>query len=155
MLFGADVATGTPAGARPVFTPQGENVGYLAGGGRLVVQPGFAADLSAPFPARTVQQASGRVPPASRAEALVLLDANGGYVGYIAGAAFFAPSSASPAEAATGGVPGVRSGAEVVDDTWPWHYTVGLVAITGGILGLGIAASVDDDDDKPASPVAP
>lgn len=155
VLFDAGVAASPRTAVRAVFTPQGENVGYLAGGSRLVVQPGFAADLRAPFPTRTVQQASSKVPPESRAGALVLLDANGGYVGYIAGATFFAPSAAAAAAAAAGDLPGARSGSEVADAGWPWHYTVGLLVITGGILGLGIAATINDDEDKPASPVAP
>lgn len=154
----ADAAAPAPAGARVVFTPEGENVGYVEDGRRLVVRPGFAADLSARFPARTVEQASARVPPASRGEALLLLDANGGYAGYVADAVFYSASTAMPVAAAAaaaapgtsgqGAAGGQQSGA-LGDSQWPWHYTVGLLAIVGGTVALVIA------NDDAASPVGP
>ncbi len=142
-MFGARTAAPARTG-RPAFGARGENVGYLTADGALVVRAGFARDLSRPFEQRAVAQALARIPETHRSDAAPIFDVDGRYLGYIQGASFHA--LAGPAQTAPPG----QSGA-AVDTQWPWHYTVGMLAIAGGV---GVAIAVDSDDD-PASPTGP
>lgn len=145
-MFG--VRTPLPgATGRAAFTAKGQNVGYLGADGALIVRAGFARDLSGPFAPRTVAQAIARIPETDRADAAPIFDVQGRFLGYVRGASFHALTGPTPpAEAA----PSSQSGA-VADTGWPWHYSVGMLAIAGGV---GIAVAVQSDDD-PASPNSP
>lgn len=126
---GADA--GAPRGARAVFTPRGESIGYLGPDATLVVHPGYTADLTQPFPPRLVQMAMARVPERDRGEALPVFDVNGGYTGYLSGSVFFA--QAQVAQAVGTPPPPVDSG---VSGT-----VVAGIILGAGVLGVGIAAA--------------
>ena len=90
-LFSADVPSESPAaGAKAVFSPKGESLGFLQLDKQLVVRPGYTADLTQPFPPKTVQLAMAKIPAADSAIAMPVFDVNGGYVGYLAGPTFHA-----------------------------------------------------------------
>lgn len=163
-VFAADATITLTTPGRFVFGPRGDSVGYLDPAGGLVVHPGVAADLTGPMPAGTVRLALARIPEARRTDATPLFDLEGGYVGYVAGPAFF-PSVASaaqvPAPAAQAQAqaqaepPFVETLEGGFGDGWPWYYYAGAVVAAGG-LGLGIAAAAGGGgDDAPATPVAP
>lgn len=154
LLFSSDIPASPPPGTKAVFGPGGENVGYLTADSRLVVQPGYAANLTRPFASGTVQQATARMPEASRAGALPLLDVSGAYVGYVAGPLFYAaaqeeqkkPPAGAPEfkESLGGGLKGI-----------PWYYYAGGAALAVG-AGVGIAvAAGGGGGEAPASPIAP
>ena len=96
-LFSSDQLPAPAAGARAAFTPAGENIGYLDRGGRLVIHPGFATDLTRPFAPRLVQLAAAGIPEGDRrSDAVPLFDVNGGYVGYLKGPVFYAQLQVEP-----------------------------------------------------------
>jgi hypothetical protein len=133
---------------RLVFGPRGDSVGYLEDARTLVVHPGFAADLTAPFPAKTVRRAVAAIPPARQPEATPLFDVAGAAVGYVAGPGFF-PMTAQ----ASGGPVFVET---LPDEGWPWYYYAAAGVAAGGLgVGIAVAVSGGGDSDPPASPVSP
>jgi hypothetical protein len=103
-LFSTDQLPAPAAGARAAFTPAGENIGYLDRGGRLVIHPGFATDLTRPFAPKLVQLAAAGIPEGDRrSDAVPLFDVNGGYVGYLKGPVFYAQMQAEPPTATSPG----------------------------------------------------
>ena len=90
-LFAVDAPAESPAaGAKAVFSPKGENLGFLQPDKQLVVRPGYTADLTQSFPPKTVQLAMAKIPSADSGIAMPVFDVNGGYVGYLAGPTFHA-----------------------------------------------------------------
>lgn len=89
-----------PPGSKAVFDPKGESVGYLRPDAQLVVQPGYSSDLTRPFPAKLVQLAMARIDEKNREDAVPVFDVNGGYVGYLAGAAFHSEGHLAQAQVA-------------------------------------------------------
>jgi hypothetical protein len=68
-LFSAEAPSESPAaGAKAVFSPKGESFGFLQPTRQLVVRPGYTADLTQPFPRRTVQLAMAKIPDADRTD---------------------------------------------------------------------------------------
>jgi len=132
-LFTSDAAAAPPAGARAVFGPRGESLGYLAPGGRLVIQPGYTADLTGPFPGRLVAAALGRVPDARRDAAYPLFDVGGAAVGYLAGPIFYSQAVGVVAPARPVEVMVARDPAEVVPRGQPTPQPLAR----GAFLGVG------------------
>jgi hypothetical protein len=171
-LFSSDVPSIPPAGVRPVFNPQGESVGYLTQNGQLVVQSGYATDLTQPFATGTVQQGVAKIPEAARAGALALFDVNGGYVGYVAGPVFYTPAMIAPAAgiaapaasvaavpaaagaAAPAGGAGAAGAASSGIPTYVYYVVGGLVLVGGGV-GVAAAAGAFEGKETPATPVSP
>lgn len=107
-LFTSEAPGEPPAGAKAVFGPTGESLGYLGPDAQLVVQPGYTNDLTRPFPPKLVRLAMARIPEAEQADAMPVFDVNGGYVGYLAGPTFH---GATPtASVAPGGLHEKRGG---------------------------------------------
>jgi hypothetical protein len=164
-LFTSDVPNEiVPNGAKGVFSAKGESLGYLQPDGRFVVHPGFAADLTGPFPPKTVQVAMATIPAKSRADVEPLFDVNGGYVGYVAGPLFYyaqargaqvkgAPAAPAEKEPTAGAEDVVLAPAR-----W-WDYAVAAAVIVGS--GVAMAAGVGTFDEEegpavtPATPVTP
>jgi len=113
-LFISEAPAGPPAGARAVFDPRGESLGYLRPDAQLVVHPGYTADLTQPFSPKLVQLAMARIDEKNRSDATPVFDVNGGYVGYLAGPIFYAQAQvgqgqvaqAQVAQAVAGGAAG-------------------------------------------------
>lgn len=95
-LFGGEGPVAPPAGAKAVFNPRGESLGWLRPDAQLVVHPGYTADLTQPFPAKLVQLAAAKIPEAARSDAMPLFDVHGGYLGYLAGPVFHAQAQLAP-----------------------------------------------------------
>ncbi len=134
-LFTADSPASPPAGARGVFLPTGESIGYLDAEGQLVVAPGFTANLTGPVPARLVQLAQAGIPKDLASDASPLFDVNGGYVGYTVGPVFYASNHTTPAQVTPPAVQppktaGLSTGAKV-----GLGVLAGVVVI-GGVIGL-------------------
>jgi hypothetical protein len=152
-MFSASVPGSPPAGARGVYTPRGESLGYLAADSRLVVHPGFTRDLTQPYPQRLVQVAMAKIPEGERKDSTPLFDVNGGYVGYLSNSGFYpvtvvgqaGQTQVAQAVGAQGGqlqvAQAVAGEAASEDTNWtPWIVGGSIVAVTGGVVG-GLAAS--------------
>ena len=94
-LFGADVSQTPPAGATAAFGPTGESLGYVGPDGRLVVKPGYTADLLRPFPAKLTRSALTTIPESQRAEATPIFGVNGRFLGHQVGSGFSSRSTAA------------------------------------------------------------
>lgn len=147
-FFSTDPVPPVPAGAKGVFAPSGESIGYLGLEGGLVIQPGFTNDLTRPFAPKLVQLAMATIPEKDRSEETVpLFDVNGGYVGYLSGPVFYAQAT-QPTPAPTAARP-------------PRGVPLGAIAAMGAgaaaALGLGIAAATGafDRGEGVASPIGP
>ena len=110
-LFSSDAPSASAAGAKGVFTPKGESIGYLQTDGRLIVQPGFTADLTRPFP-QDGPPSDGHYPAGTESDAMPLFDVNGKYLGYLNGSDFYPQERV--AQAFQGGTS--RSGAQRAAD---------------------------------------
>ncbi len=82
-LFESDIPAAPPPGAKGIFTPNGERLGYLQPDGRLIVHPGFTADLTRPFLNKLVRMAMATIPEESRSDTTPLFNVNGKYPGYL------------------------------------------------------------------------
>lgn len=141
-LFSTDIPAAPPAGARGVFTPKGESIGYLRPDAQLVVHPGFTADLTQPFPARLVQVAMATIPEKTRQDSVPLFDVNGGYVGYLAGPVFYAQAQV----------------AQAVEGAAPVGVASALPAVISGAVLLGAGAAIvaaSAAAPPPATPLQP
>src|SRR5215475_110511 len=65
-LFTTETPPPAPANAKPVFGPGGESVGYVGPDGKLVVYPGFTANLTRPYAPRLIQLAMASIPQDKR-----------------------------------------------------------------------------------------
>jgi hypothetical protein len=150
LLFTSSVApTSPPSGSKPVFDPKGESLGYLRPDAQLVVQPGYTSNLTRPFPPKMVQYAMAKIDEKNREDAVPVFDVNGGYVGYLAGPAFYAqgqqvaPAHLSQAQIAQAQIaPAVEVGAggAASGTILGMNATAALVA-GGSLLGVvGIGA---------------
>src|SRR5438552_3469970 len=93
-LFAVDGPIAPPAGAKAVFSPSGESVGYIAPDGGLAIHPGFTADLTQPFSPKLVRLAMNSIQDTDqRDDATPLFDVSGSYVGYLSGPVFFAQTN--------------------------------------------------------------
>ncbi|MGH7265507.1 MAG: hypothetical protein ACREMB_11735 [Candidatus Rokuibacteriota bacterium] len=145
-----------PAGARALFSPKGESVGYLHRTD-FVVHPGFTADLTQPFSPRLVLVAAARIPEKDRSDAMPIFDVNGGYVGYLAGPIFHAQvAGAGGVQVAQGAIGGGGGGNTLSTETQT--FLGGGVALGFAAFGTGMALR-DNDRDCPdgsaATPVRP
>ncbi len=150
-LFTADSPVSPPAGARGVFLPTGESIGYLDAEGQLVVAPGFTANLTGPVPARLVQLAQAGIPKDLVSDASPLFDVNGGYVGYAVGPVFYASNHIAPTQVTPPAVQppkkaGLSTGAKV-----GLGVLAGAVVI-GGAIGLAGGGGGGGGGDSCASP---
>jgi hypothetical protein len=144
-LFSSDPPATSAAGAKGVFTPKGESIGYLQTDGHLIVQPGFTADLTRPFPTKTVRLAMATIPEATESDAMPLFDVNGKYLGYLNGSDFHPQEQVAQAfQGGTSGRGGTTGGGFSSNDL----LGVGAVVGTGGaIMGLGFSGVFSSDDD--------
>jgi hypothetical protein len=178
-LFTSDVAAGTiPDGAKAIFSARGESLGYLDPEGQFVVSPGYTSDLTRPFAPRIVQAALANVPPKDRADAELLFDVNGEYVGYVVGPVFYAQTelaagaavsgasridrgaaSVAPGAiagtAAAGGAAVHRSGSVGTTGTEVAAGTAVHEAGTAGPAGAGVKAFSLNGDNGCATPIDP
>jgi len=144
-LFTSEAPAAPPAGARGVFSPRGESIGYLMPRGGLVVHPGYTADLTQPFAPRLVQLAMGKVPERDRTDAVPVFDVNGGYVGYLSGPVFYAQAvgvePSTGAQASTSGVQVAQAPfGEAGLTTGQWVLIGGALVFVGG-LSYGVSES--------------
>jgi hypothetical protein len=157
-LFTSEAPSRPPAGAKAVFDPKGESLGYLRPDAQLVVQPGYTADLTQPFPRKLVQVAMAKVDAKHRADAVPIFDVNGGYVGYLSGPVFYAQAQLAPGQAAEGQVTqgqaqvaqaqltqavapvgGVMAGADIA----ALGAAGGSIAVFGGVAAAGSTGTFD------------
>jgi hypothetical protein len=139
-LFAVDAPAESPAaGAKAVFSPKGESLGYLQLDKQLVVRPGYTADLTQPFPPKTVQLAMAKIPSADSGIAMPVFDVNGGYVGYLAGPTFHAqaigtqsPPAGQVQMAQAVGAGGTGAAAGGIN---PLYVAGGLLLLTGLVIG--------------------
>jgi hypothetical protein len=134
-FFTTDALPAPPAGAKAVFAPGGQSIGYLGFDGRLIVHPGFTSGLTRPLPAKLVQLAQASIPDEhSKSDALPLFDVNGASVGYVAGSVFYAQSIQTTPPTAAGEVPKRESRGI---PAWVWWAGGGVVLVAVGALALG------------------
>jgi hypothetical protein len=144
-VFSAPAPAAAAAGARGVYTPRGESLGYLGADAQLVVHPGYTRDLTQPYPQRLVQVAMAKVPEADRKEATPLFDVNGGYVGYLSNSGFYSSTRVAQAQPQVAqAVAGPPAGPEATPEegtNWtPWIFAGAAFLVVGGTVG-GLAAS--------------
>ena len=156
-LFSSDAPSASAAGAKGVFTPKGESIGYLQTDGRLIVQPGFTADLTRPFPTKMVRLAMATIQAGTESDAMPLFDVNGKYLGYLNGSDFYSQERVAQAfQGGTSGSGGATGGGFLTQDL----LGVGAVVGTGGaIIGMGLSGVFTSDDGgalpPPATPILP
>jgi hypothetical protein len=142
-LFSSDAPSTSGAGAKGVFTPKGESIGYLQTDGRLVVQQGFTADLTRPFPTKMVRLAMATIPDATESEAMPLFDVNGKYLGYLNGSDFY------PQEQVVQAFQGRTTGhGDTTGGGFTGRDLIGTAAVlgTGGtLIGLGVSGVFTSD----------
>jgi hypothetical protein len=143
-LFSSDPPSTSAAGAKGVFTPKGESIGYLQTDGHLIVKPGFTADLTHPFPTKMVRLAMAAIPEATESDVMPLFDVHGKYLGYLNGADFYPQERVAQAfQGGTSGRGGATAGGFSTNDL----LGVGAVVGTGGaIMGLGLSGVFSSDD---------
>lgn len=159
----APTSTAVPAGARGVYTPKGESLGYLSLESQLFMHPGFTRDLTRPFPPKLVQTAMAKIPDTDRQDGTPLFDVNGGYVGYLSNSGFYGSSRVAQAQgqvaqaqiapmpqlAQAGVIGGTTQGAET---SWtPWVVAgIGVLAV-GGVGGLAASGQFSGSSSSDAS----
>jgi hypothetical protein len=137
-LFSSDAPSTSEAGAKGVFSPKGESVGYLQTDGHLVVRPGFTADLTRPFPTKMVRLAMATIPDATESDAMPLFDVNGKYLGYLNGSDFYPQERV--AQAFQGGTTGGGfTGRDLVG-------TAAVLGTGGALIGLGLSEVFTSDE---------
>ena len=146
-LFTSEGSARPPSTARPVFDPGGKSLGYLHHDGRLVVRPGYTADLTQPFPSRFVLMAMEKIPPKDRSDAVPVFDLNGRYEGYLAGPVFYAQA---PARTEAAGEP-----ADTILGMELLAFFV-LAGSLGPVVGLGVAGAAGAfGGGRSATPIGP
>jgi hypothetical protein len=161
-LFSTDAQPTPPASSRAAFTPAGESIGYLDARGRLVIHPGFTADLTRPFAPKRVQLAANGIPAEHRQnDAVPLFDVNAGYLGYLSGPAFYAQLQADPPGATpprNGEVkpePPSESTGMSTRTKWIIAGVVAGVAVVGGIAAFAIGGGGGNGGSGGGSPNPP
>jgi hypothetical protein len=144
-LFSSDALPTPPASSRAAFTPAGESIGYLDARGRLVIHPGFTANLTRPFAPKLVQLAANDIPVAHRQnDAVPLFDVNAGYLGYLSGPAFYAqlqadpPGTTPPRNGEPEKPPATESTGWSSRTKWTIAAVVAGVVVAGGIAAFAI-----------------
>lgn len=152
-FFSSEMVSEPPPDARGVYTTQGESLGYLRPDARLVVHPGFTADLTRPFPPKLVQLAMARIPAEHRSDAMPLFDVHGGYVGYVSGPTFYAQAQIAQAQVLSDDA----GGAGILEGLGPVGGAVGGPVLTGSTEGFGTQTGPDvpapPPDGTPLRPV--
>src|SRR5437867_3800632 len=146
-LFAVDGPIAPPAGAKAVFSPSGESVGYIAPDGGLAIHPGFTADLTQPFSPKLVRLAMNSIQDTNqRDDATPLFDVNGGYLGYLAGPVFYAQTNFGQARdndnQARAGAPlpqGTQGGGTGSSISPKFALSAGAVAAVAGGAALGVS----------------
>jgi FecR-like protein len=150
-LFTSETIKTPPSGAKGAFTPTGESIGYLQPDGQFVVQPGFTADLTQPFPPNLVRVAMATIPEATASDATPLFDVNGGYLGYLDDASFYPQMRMAQA---IGG--GSASGAAGGGMSTSGFVALGSIfGVGGGLMGLGFSGAFSQDNPGSATPIQP
>lgn len=142
-VFSASAPASAPAGARGVYTPRGESLGYLGADSHLVVHPGYTRDLTQPYPQRLVQVAMAKIPEADRKDGTPLFDVNGGYVGYLSNSGFYSATRVAQAQPQVAQAVGAQTpppGGEEETNWTPWIVGGAAFLVVGGTVG-GLAAS--------------
>ncbi len=152
-LFSSDALPPSPTGAKGVFTPKGESVGYLQTDGQLVVHPGFTADLTHPFPTKLVRLATATIPDTAESDVMPLFDVNGRYLGYLNASDFYPQTQVAQAFAGgTTGQGGTGGGGFTARDL----IGVGSIfGVGGAIIGCGLSGCFTSDRPTPATPIQP
>jgi len=153
-LFSSDAPSTSAAGAKVVFTPQGESIGYLQTDGQLVVQPGYTADLTRPFPPKLVRLAMATIPEGTESDAMPLFDVHGKYLGYLDGSEFYPQERVAQAiQGGTGGGGSTGGGFTGADIIAP----LAILGTGGALIGVGLSGGFtsDDDGEPPPSGVTP
>jgi hypothetical protein len=160
-LFAADGPLAPPPGAKAVFAPRGDSVGYIGPDGSLAIHPGYTADLTQPFAPKLVRLAMNTIPDKEqRSDATPLFDVNGGYVGYLAGPVFYAQSTSTDATGQGAAAQGGAQGAGKAPSFSPkFALGAGAVAAVGGggvaAMGMGGGGGGNGGSGAPAqSPAA-
>jgi hypothetical protein len=146
-FFTSDPPVTPSPGAKGAFAPSGQSIGYLEADGQLVIEPGFTANLTRPFPPRLIRLAMASIPENDLANAAMpLFDVNGAYVGYLVGPVFYAQAAQAAPPAAEG-----------EESAWPsWvGAAVGVAAVGVGISAGAGAFSGGGPGCRPATPVGP
>jgi hypothetical protein len=161
-LFISEAPVGAPPGARAVFDPKGESLGYLRPDAQLVVQPGYTADLTRPFSPKLIQLAMARIDERNRPDAMPVFDVNGGYVGYLAGPVFHAQGQLAQGQLAQGqlaqaqiaqAVAGTPAGGP---STFLGMNSTAFFALGGSLLAVGgVTAAGASGAFKAATPLGP
>jgi hypothetical protein len=160
-FFTSDPLPPVPDGAKAVFAPGGESIGYLGHEGRLVVHPRFTSDLTRPFPAKLVQLAASSVADEHRkSDAMPLFDVNGGNVGYVAGSVFYAQAVQTTQSIQT--TPPSVAGEEPQKEPrrgvplWVWGAGgAALAAIAIGAFAMGGGGGGGGGGDEAPGPTCP
>jgi len=180
--FTSDTPVAIPRDARAIFGPSGRSVGYLTGGDGFVIQPGFTADLTRPFPSKLVRFAMAKIPRADVAnDAMPLFDLGGHSVGYVSGPMFYAqnhgqspaqpPATPKRSPKAQAQPPAIQAEPQVVGEEEVLEETafgmsettvtalsaVGLGGLLAGGVGLGLTSGGGGShaSPPPATPVGP
>ena len=174
--FSSDTPVAIPRDARAIFEPSGRSVGYLTGADTFVIQPGFTANLTRPFPSQLVQFALAKIPPGEVAnDAMPLFDLGGHSVGYVSGPMFYAQNSgrpsappsptqarppvtqAQPQDALAGEEEALEGTAFGMSETTVTALSaVGLGGVIAGGVGLGVSSGGGGHTSPPpATPVGP
>lgn len=174
--FTSDTPVAVPRDARAIFGPSGRSVGYLTGGDAFVMQPGFTANLTRPFPSQLVRFAMAKIPPVEVAnDAMPLFDLGGHSVGYVSGPMFYAQNSgrpsappsptqarppvtqAQPQDALAGEEEALEGTAFGMSETTVTALSaVGLGGVIAGGVGLGVSSGGGGHSSPPpATPVGP
>ncbi len=146
-VFSASAPTAPPAGARGVYTPRGESLGYLSADSQLVMHPGYTRDLTSPYPQKLVQVAMAKMPEGDRKDGTPLFDVNGGYVGYLSNNGFYPATRVAQASqpqvaqavGAQAPPPGAEEAAAEGTNWTPWILGGAAAVIIG--VPAGLAAS--------------
>lgn len=158
-LFTSETVKAPPSGAKSAFAPTGESIGYLQPDGRLMVQPGFTADLTQPFATKLVRLAMATIPEATASDALPLFDVNGKYLGYLSESAFYPETQVAQAIAGAvgrGGASGGRGGAGGGSMGTTDFIALGSIfGVGGGIMGLGFSGAFSSENPGSATPIQP
>ncbi|OLB93910.1 MAG: hypothetical protein AUH30_19005 [Candidatus Rokubacteria bacterium 13_1_40CM_68_15] len=134
-LFSVDGPIAPPAGAKAVFAPSGESIGYIGPDGGLAIHPGFAADMTQPFSPKLVRLAMNAIQDGDqRDDATPLFDVNGGYVGFLSGPVFYAQTNFAG--------PNPNSNNDNHDRIPPGAPLPGSSISSRAALGLGAVAAV-------------
>jgi len=166
-LFVSEAPVRPPAGARAVFDPKGESLGYLRPDAQLVVQPGYTADLTQPFPSKLVRLAMAKIDEKNRSDAMPIFDVNGAYVGYLDGPVFHGQGQAAQERVAQGqlaqaqmaqavaATPGAAPSMILGMDAPAFFVLTGSLLSVGGVMAAGASGAFNGGGNNAATPTGP